>query len=112
MLEDIKGVGAKTLASLQTLGINNINDLIMYYPYRYNVYKPVSLVESERLSKRQAKKNLLEIAREAAEDVYSKWEYLPNSRMVTEVCKYIGEGDFYVIEKHKGSYVKGYEPYC
>ncbi len=75
-------------------------------------YSGVSLVESERLSKRQAKKNLLEIAKEASEDVFGEWKYLPNSRMVTEVSKYIGEGDFYVIEKHKGSYIKGYEPYC
>ena len=36
MLEDIKGIGPKTLSLLQKLGINTIDDLVDYYPYRYN----------------------------------------------------------------------------
>ncbi len=43
MLEEIKGIGPKTLAALNDLNINSINDLITYYPYRYNIYKPVKL---------------------------------------------------------------------
>ena len=43
MLEEIKGIGPKTLMALNELGINNIDDLLSYYPYRYNVYKPVNL---------------------------------------------------------------------
>ena len=37
MLDDIKGIGPKTLSLLQKLGIYSIDDLINYYPYRYNV---------------------------------------------------------------------------
>ena len=35
MLEDIKGIGPKTLKTLNKLGIYTIDDLINYYPYRY-----------------------------------------------------------------------------
>lgn len=43
MLEEIKGIGPKTLESLNELGIYSIDDLLSYYPYRYNIYKPVDL---------------------------------------------------------------------
>ena len=36
MLESIKGIGPKTLNTLQKLGINTVSDLVDYYPYRYN----------------------------------------------------------------------------
>ena len=39
MLEDIKGIGPKTLKLLNNLGIKNINDLLCYYPYRYDILK-------------------------------------------------------------------------
>lgn len=41
MLEliDIEGVGSKTLELLQKLNINNVDDLIHYYPFRYDVLK-------------------------------------------------------------------------
>lgn len=38
-LIDIKGIGNKTLGLLNKLNIYNINDLINYYPYRYETYK-------------------------------------------------------------------------
>ena len=44
-LYDIKGVGPKTIEILNRLGIDNISDLIDYYPYRYNVLKRTSLNE-------------------------------------------------------------------
>ena len=44
-LEEIKGVGPKTLGLLNKLNINSLEDLIRYYPYRYNVYKPMNLME-------------------------------------------------------------------
>ena len=47
MLEEIKGIGPKTLQSLNDLNIWSINDLITYFPYRYNVYKPKSLSSCE-----------------------------------------------------------------
>lgn len=37
MFDGIKGVGPKTKELLMKIGINNINDLINYYPYRYNL---------------------------------------------------------------------------
>lgn len=35
-LQDIKGLGPKGILTLNKLGIYNINDLVNYYPYRYN----------------------------------------------------------------------------
>ena len=43
MLKNVKGIGPKTLEYLNEIGINSITDLITYYPYRYNFYKPQSL---------------------------------------------------------------------
>ena len=42
-LSELKGVGPKTLEYLNKLNIYNIDDLIRYYPYRYNIYHPVDL---------------------------------------------------------------------
>ncbi len=39
-LSDIKGIGPKTLNMLNKLSIYTVNDLIRFYPYRYNIYKP------------------------------------------------------------------------
>ena len=36
-LESIKGLGPKTLQCLNNLGINNIDDLVNYYPYRHDI---------------------------------------------------------------------------
>ena len=38
-LENIKGLGPKNLKLLNKLGINNINDLINFYPFRYDIIK-------------------------------------------------------------------------
>ena len=38
-LEDLEGIGPKTEQLLNKLGINNIEDLIHYYPRRYNIIK-------------------------------------------------------------------------
>ena len=44
-LEDIKGVGPKTIQILNKLNINNVTDLIEYYPFRYEVLKQTTLNE-------------------------------------------------------------------
>ncbi len=44
MLKDIKGVGDKTLSLLNRLGINEEQDLIDYYPFKYNTLEPTGLV--------------------------------------------------------------------
>ncbi len=38
-IEEIKGIGPKTTSILNKLGINNIDDLITYYPFRYDILK-------------------------------------------------------------------------
>lgn len=42
-LEKIKGLGPKSIVLFNKLNIYNLEDLITYYPYRYNIYKPVDL---------------------------------------------------------------------
>ena len=46
MLEDIKGVGPRTIKELNNLNIYTLDDLISYYPYRYNIYKPNKLIDT------------------------------------------------------------------
>ena len=48
MLEDIKGIGPKTLKLFQNLNIFTIQDLITYYPYKYKLYHPVTLDNYEK----------------------------------------------------------------
>lgn len=48
-LTSIKGIGPKTEKSFSKLGINSIEDLLSYYPYRYNIYSFTGLDESETL---------------------------------------------------------------
>lgn len=46
-LTNIKGIGPKTINILNKLGINNINDLVLYYPYRYEILKQTTLQEEK-----------------------------------------------------------------
>ena len=39
MLENIKGIGPKTITILNKLGIYTIDDLVQFYPFRYDVLK-------------------------------------------------------------------------
>lgn len=43
MLDEIKGLGVKTKAELNKLNINNIEELLTHYPYRYDFFKPTTL---------------------------------------------------------------------
>lgn len=45
MLEDIKGIGPKSLLALKALNLYTKDDVINYFPYRYNVYTPVKIRE-------------------------------------------------------------------
>ena len=45
MLENIKGIGPKSLLALKALNLYTKDDVINYFPYRYNVYTPVKLRE-------------------------------------------------------------------
>ncbi len=44
-LEDIKGVGPKILKNLSTLNISTLEDLITYYPFRYDIFEPINLTQ-------------------------------------------------------------------
>lgn len=44
-LSDIKGVGPKMLNNLKALDINNMEELLSYYPYRYEIFEPTNLSE-------------------------------------------------------------------
>ena len=44
-LNDIKGLGPKTINQLYKLGIKSIDDLLTYYPYRYQVLKVSNINE-------------------------------------------------------------------
>ncbi len=46
-LNQIKGIGPKTIEYLHKLNIYTIDDLVHYYPYRYNVYNPVDILSLE-----------------------------------------------------------------
>ena len=46
-LKDIKGIGEKTIEILNRLNINNVNDLIEHYPFRYEILKQTSLYEDK-----------------------------------------------------------------
>ena len=48
-LNQLKGIGPKTINYLKKLNIENINDLLSYYPYRYNVYSFDDLSETDEV---------------------------------------------------------------
>lgn len=45
-LDEIKGIGPKTIEHLNKLNIYNIDSLIRYYPYRYNIFTPSKIDET------------------------------------------------------------------
>ncbi len=45
-LKEIKGLGPKTIEALSKLDIYSYNDLVRYYPYRYNIYSPVDILSA------------------------------------------------------------------
>lgn len=46
-LENVKGIGPKTKELLNKLNIYNVDELVRYYPYRYNVYSPTNILNHE-----------------------------------------------------------------
>ncbi|MBO4245580.1 MAG: ATP-dependent DNA helicase RecG [Bacilli bacterium] len=43
-LKDIKGIGTKSISYLNKLNINNVDDLVNYYPFRYNILRPINIL--------------------------------------------------------------------
>ena len=46
-LEEIKRIGPKTISLLNKIKIKDTNDLVTYYPFRYNIIKKSNLKEAE-----------------------------------------------------------------
>ena len=46
-LNDVKGIGPKSLMLLNKMNIDTIEDLVMHYPFRYDILKRGSLTETE-----------------------------------------------------------------
>ena len=42
-LQNLKGIGDKTISALYKNNIYNLSDLLFYYPYRYQIEEPTSL---------------------------------------------------------------------
>ena len=47
MLEKIKGIGPKSKELLNRLNIYTINDLLTYYPFRYDILKRTNLLQED-----------------------------------------------------------------
>lgn len=45
-LENIKGIGPKTVSLFNKIGISELEDLVKYYPFRYNIIKKTNIYES------------------------------------------------------------------
>lgn len=97
---------------------------LSYYE-EYPIYEPAEggyyyagnkLVKSERMSERQAKKRLAEIWEEVQKGneilpEVEQWVMDGNRRGIYRSNRYIGEGESYIIERHKGSEERGWQPY-
>ncbi len=45
-LKEVKGIGINTLKYLNDLGINTLEDLVTYYPFRYDVYSKTDMANA------------------------------------------------------------------
>ena len=93
---------------------------LSYYE-EYPIYEPaeggycysgLELVESERLSKHQAKKLFDEKAKELMNE--GNWMRCNPKfgRSMIMTSKYVGEGARFCIERRQGMYKRGRVPYC
>lgn len=71
-------------------------------------YAGVQLETSERLSKRQAKMQLKKLADECSD---GNW-YFNGANILRRSSKYIGDEEFYCIERRCGSHVSGVVTFC
>ena len=98
---------------------------LSYYE-EYPIYEPaeggyyysgLKLIETERLSKRAAKKKFDQLAMELMEETKNDdypWNMndIKYGRHIFKGSKYIGDGAYMCIERKKGMHTKGYVPYC
>ena len=102
---------------------------LSYYE-EYSIYEPAEggyyyaglrLVETERLSKRAAKRKFDELAKEYVKDEndendwYDPFPWIQQNilygRQLCKGSRYIGEGAMIVVERKKGSFERGWVPY-
>ena len=108
---------------------------LTYYE-EYPIYEPAEggyyysgnqVVSYERLSKRAAKKKIMELFEELKDDddepgsrypgvpilrgSYDKWELINNNRLERR-SSYVGQDMSYVIERKLGRETRGRVPYC
>ena len=53
-VEEVKGIGPKTVALLKKIDINTVEDLVTHYPFRYDILKRTDLLYDNDTSKAQA----------------------------------------------------------
>lgn len=90
----------------------------------YPIYEPAEggyyylgnrLVESERKSKRQCRKDFEEIWKSCLQENENNPAFpwiRADANYIYRSGEYIGERESYVIERKRGSMEHGYEPYC
>lgn len=94
------------------LNVSHYEEYPIYEPAEGGYYYTgTELVETERLSRRQAKKKFAKIVEELSNDEMDDWTYDGEWR-ITRYSKYIGEGEFWCIERREGSHESGWKPYC
>lgn len=111
----------------------------MSYYSEYPIFEPAEggyyyagneLIESERMSKRQCRKEFERIWKECKKENIENgfvdgadWNLIiqnhniypwirANDNCIFKKGEYIGEGESYIIERYQGSEISGYEPYC
>ncbi len=50
-LENVKGVGEKTALQLEAAGLRTVEDLIFFFPYRYEDFSEITLASNVRPGK-------------------------------------------------------------
>ena len=96
--------------------ISHYEEYPIYEPAEGGYYYPGNqLVESERKSKRQCRKDFEAIwkacLRENENNPVFPW-IRANANYIYRSGEYIGERENYVIERKRGSMEYGYGPYC
>ena len=62
-LQNLKGVGSKTIEALYQANIYNLNDLLTYYPYRYQIEVPTILDNTSSLETVVINATILEVSK-------------------------------------------------
>lgn len=106
--------------------VTHYTEYPIYEPAEGGYYYSGNEVESsDRMSKRKARATMEEIwsqcEAENAENLqweertgkrFDYWVRSADGNEIWKTSRYIGEGESYVVERHKGSQIRGRRPYC